>query len=821
MEEKLFAMIRVLRFLGLRKVTTVFVALLLSVLVLFSSCSERETVRPKVRPSLAVIAQSEGALALKRAGSEWLLGCSAGVPLFGGDLIRTGSAEKATIFLQGDNWLELFPESDIRFTLDGSKLPQIEMASGRIYSECKRLSLRTPFSKVEVRDAEFNANIEPGGAATLFVYKGQAKVIANSEEKTIRSGQKISTEPGAKLLPEKISNEEIPDKPGFGYFSRLLIQPYFSSEATRDEEEDQARSQVFANPAEPWGYVNLGRALVDAGNLKQASAQFTKALKLDSQFNQALSGLGRIALFEERWDEASEFFSRARRLARDSVEPVFGLGLSRLGMGELIDAAKYFKNGIEIESADEPCWTALGITRLFSEGKSQAKECIDEALSIKPKSIAALRILALLEYLNGRLERAASIYRKVVDSDPELYDIWIALGIDDLHAGRNSRAEADFDRLSRSKDSLLVALSFQNKGVVKAIEGKFKDASSFFEKSCDFAPDRSAVQYDLGVSILLGGNYEEALKRLSSAAGNSENDWLLHDALSMGFLLSGDVANALVEAKKTLALNPVSWSAKVLSGICLTLSGEESAKNNELTGGLELSRDEYLSSLDCYVLGFGLKVKGDSKLALKRLREASKIYPFVGEYHREAGSTLEEMKDFEEALGEYRNALECNPSDTASRVRVASILLLQKKRDGAKKELEAAIEHDSGNAEARSMLAMLLADDGNFKDAVRIVEEGKRIVGLGPAALSKLWVISGIISDAQGDNEKAIAEYSRALSIDRTRGDAWYSLAVDLEKTGRLKEARDAYKNSFEYSKGKSEWKEYYIKSADKLRQLG
>jgi tetratricopeptide (TPR) repeat protein len=84
------------------------------------------------------------------------------------------------------------------------------------------------------------------------------------------------------------------------------------------------------------------------------------------------------------------------------------------------------------------------------------------------------------------------------------------------------------------------------------------------------------------------------------------------------------------------------------------------------------------------------------------------------------GLALEEARRFEDALAQYRRAIELDPKDPTPRVNLGSLLYFNFKRTfEAKEALSAALELDPDHSDAHFNLGVLFADARMFKEAKR------------------------------------------------------------------------------------------------------
>jgi predicted ATPase len=98
--------------------------------------------------------------------------------------------------------------------------------------------------------------------------------------------------------------------------------------------------------------INLGSGALDEGEIASAASRFAEAAELSSgigdkrQMRSALSGLGWVAYFEHRWDEADSYARESLRVARELGkkpefhDPMFCLAGTAAAAADLVRAAR-------------------------------------------------------------------------------------------------------------------------------------------------------------------------------------------------------------------------------------------------------------------------------------------------------------------------------------------------------------------------------------------------------------------------------------------------------------------------------------------------
>ncbi len=137
-------------------------------------------------------------------------------------------------------------------------------------------------------------------------------------------------------------------------------------------------------------------------------------------------------------------------------------------------------------------------------------------------------------------------------------------------------------------------------------------------------------------------------------------------------------------------------------------------------------------------------------------------------------------KDSEALL---RRALELAPAFVAARSNLAQILYRQNRFPEAVEMLNAVLAEESGNVAGQNLMAAALGRIGDYDEAIGLYDE---LTTRFPDH-AKLWMSYGHMLKTVGRQDDSIAAYRRALDVEPTLGEVWWSLA-NL-KTVRFDEA--------------------------------
>jgi len=184
---------------------------------------------------------------------------------------------------------------------------------------------------------------------------------------------------------------------------------------------DALTRAVADDPANPVWHRLLAGALLLEDRPDDALAQFVAALRIDPRDADAHLGVGRIHLNAGRHAEAVDALRRATELKPDSIDAEYALAvaLTRLGNGR--DAARYFEHVEQV----------------------QRQRLADRRRML---SLDVLREEAALRASEHDPDRAAALWRQVIQLDPQRGSDHAGLAAALANTGRLDAATEEYER---------------------------------------------------------------------------------------------------------------------------------------------------------------------------------------------------------------------------------------------------------------------------------------------------------------------------------------------------------------------------------------
>jgi tetratricopeptide (TPR) repeat protein len=180
--------------------------------------------------------------------------------------------------------------------------------------------------------------------------------------------------------------------------------------------------------------------------------------------------------------------------------------------------------------------------------------------------------------------------------------------------------------------------------------------------------------------------------------------------------------------------------------------------------------------------------------AIAEYRKAIELDPLYANPHNGLGLTLSDQDSTEKAIAEFRKAIELDPLYAKPHNNLGNVLSAQAKTEEAIAEYRKAIELDPLDARPHNALGKVLSAQGKTEEAIAEYRKG---IELDPRIASARNALGNTLSD-QGKIEDAIAEYRNAIKLDPLYAHAYHNLGNALSVQGKTEEAIAEYRKAIE-----------------------
>ncbi len=200
------------------------------------------------------------------------------------------------------------------------------------------------------------------------------------------------------------------------------------------------------------------------------------------------------------------------------------------------------------------------------------------------------------------------------------------------------------------------------------------------------------------------------------------------------------------------------------------------------------------NSMAHYDLGAARYAKGDKEEAIAQYRRALEIDPAYVKARTGLGIALFDKGEREKAIVQYQIALKIDPTYPEAHNNLGVALFAMGGREEAVVQYRKALAINPDYAEAHYNLGNALLQLGQMEQAVAQYHKALEITPDDARIINNL----GIALAIKGENDGAMAQFRKALEADPGFVDACYDLGAALVKAGKYNEAVVQYRKALE-----------------------
>jgi tetratricopeptide (TPR) repeat protein len=326
------------------------------------------------------------------------------------------------------------------------------------------------------------------------------------------------------------------------------------------------------------------------------------------------------------------------------------------------DNITLFQHAVDVTKDNDVALFNLGIALKREKHLKEASENFEEAVRIRPNYVNALIYLGLIQYEEGKYDKAIEYYQRALS----------------FAAGHPNAGDAE-----------------NNLGVVYSAQGKTEEALQHYRKGVEFAPKDANKRFNLGSLLIEAKRYDEAETQLREALRLDPNFARARAALEQ-------VASLARENQATIDVPKLSSPEEYFKqGNALA----EKTKYAEAAAYYEQALKLRPNYLDARInLGNALAVQGRLREAVTQFRETIKLRPENSDAHINLGNALSELGDLEASAESFKRGLSLKPNNVSALCALGYVLAKQNKGEEAIEQFSKALALDANCVHAREAI---------------------------------------------------------------------------------------------------------------------
>ena len=305
-------------------------------------------------------------------------------------------------------------------------------------------------------------------------------------------------------------------------------------------------------------------------------------------------------LLETAWMQ-----DRLRKAPNDTLA-LYNLAAAFTVQAKYSDAAKTYRQVINLDPKDARAWNGLGVALENSGDWQNAQQAFRQASDADPTLTDALFNLAKSQLDHNEPSAAEQSFRAVVQGSPNDASAHSGLAQALVEEGNQEAAQSEFAAALRIDPQNLEAL--EALGQLALNQGQRAQAMDLLEKAAQRSPDDPIVRQQLALAYAQSGRYADAVRQLREALRLTPDDPQVHAMLSQVIEATGDLRQAISEQQEALRLNASDADGWNNLGVLEARAGNPSSAREDFEHALRIAPDHVAAKANLGRLGGSAKV---------------------------------------------------------------------------------------------------------------------------------------------------------------------------------------------------------------------
>jgi len=335
--------------------------------------------------------------------------------------------------------------------------------------------------------------------------------------------------------------------------------------------------------------------------------------------------------------------------------------------------------------------------------------------------------------------------------------------------GKNVEAEAAWRLYLKAHPSN--PEPYAHLGLLEARQEHYAEAVPLYRKALALNPAIPGLQLNLGLALFKGGELKQAIVEfkslLKSQGPASAEGQRLTILIGMAHYGLAEYAEAVPYLQQAAVRDTQNLPLRLALAHCCLWSRQFQCVVNTNHEILSLNAESAEADM---LVGESLDEMKDRNGAIEQFRAALKVNPQTPDAHFSLGYVLWVLKQYPEAASEFQAELDNNPNHAQAMTYLADVDLQLSQAEAALPLLEKTIKLDSEQELAHLDLGILYAGAGRQDDALREMKEAER---LAPEDVDVHWRL-GRLYRTMGRKDEAKAEFEKASQVNKAADQALF-----------------------------------------------
>ncbi len=515
-------------------------------------------------------------------------------------------------------------------------------------------------------------------------------------------------------------------------------------------------------------HLTRGQNFSKAEQYDKAEIEFLNVLRLQQTNVVAVRELGLIYYQQGRWVRSHAFLQKANEIDPGNNEVRLRLGAILVGLRNAKDAQAYAQAVLAQDRTNEEALVLLADSAVSSNDVAMTQRQLESVRPQAENKAGFHLALGVVHMRQGRTNEASTAFQRALSLDPKSSPAHLALGNLALLSLDNAQADLHFKKAAelapvRSARRLQYA-------DFKLRNGQTAAAKAFLQETAKEAPDYIPTFTRLAEIALNEREFDAAASLLRNILNRDPGNYdamLLQGRIS---LAKGQSAQALTDFERLASTYARVPQAHFYLAVAQRLNTNDVKAIASLRQAITL--DPRNSEAILLLAEMNLRT-GDVDAAISALKQLIREQPGLAQAHLLLATAYRGRREWEAAAGVYKNMITIFPRNPQPSFLLGQVLLLQQKKDEARKQFEKATEIAPDFLLSLEELVDLDIADKQFSAARARVQSHIDRQPNKPA----LHLLLAKIHSAEKNDSAAEAALSRAIALDPDYQPAYLALA--------------------------------------------
>jgi tetratricopeptide (TPR) repeat protein len=381
-------------------------------------------------------------------------------------------------------------------------------------------------------------------------------------------------------------------------------------------------------------------------------------------------------------------------------------------------ALQLARSGLTRTPKDFRLWTLEGITFSLQGKRADALTAFDEAITLSPNYLPALKGEVQLLYPAGD-KRAIPLLKKILQSDPRDETAHEMLGALERKREDCQAAIGEFSKSANSIESHPPSLEAYGYCLVHL--GKMQEAVPVFEKLSALLPDQTYPKYDLAVVLVALKQNEDAIQVLDPLLTTSQQDPDILSLASEAYEHAGNTSKSVSLLREAIVQSPATVDYYIsFASLCYDHDSFQ-VGIDMLNAGLKYIPDNPSLYISRGLLYAQLAQFDNAEADFNKAEQLDSAQS-IGAYAVDLAELQKNNPD--EALSKVRSQLKAHPESPLLHYLLAKLLMNQAQAPGSAEFREAlrsallAVKLKPDLASARDLLAGIYVHSAQYNLAI-------------------------------------------------------------------------------------------------------